>query len=209
MYVTMYNPTGSAIVFSTVIYNATNNIQVVNGGVDGDSQGNIYVAGITSATSLPVTAVAFQPATNGQAGTNNAFIVKINTSSPTPTVKPGGIVPVYSTVSAVQTGEWVSTYGANLATQTASWNPGTFPTQLGGTSVVIDGQLAYLWYVSPTQINLQVPNDTRTGSVPVVITSASGVDYDTITLAAVAPSFSLLDVKHVAGIISRSNGTGA
>ena len=164
MYVTMYNPTGSAIYFSTVIYNTTNNTQVVNGGVDVDSQGNIYVAGITSATSLPVTAGAFQPAAKGPAGTNNAFIAKINTSGPTPTVKPGGIVPVYSSVSAVQTGEWVSIYGANLATETASWNPGTFPTQLGGTSVTIDGKLAYLWYVSPTQINLQVPNDTTIGT---------------------------------------------
>jgi uncharacterized protein (TIGR03437 family) len=209
MYVTMYNPTGSAIGFSTVIYNTTNNSQVVNGGVDVDSQGNIYVAGITSATSLPVTAGAFQPAANGPAGTNNAFIAKINTSAPVPTVKPGGIVPVYSSVSAVQTGEWVSIYGANLATETASWNPGTFPTQLGGTSVTIDGKLAYLWYVSPTQINLQVPNDTTIGSVPVVITTASGVAYDTVTLASVAPSFSLLDSKHVAGIISRSDGSGA
>lgn len=210
VYVTMYNSTGSAIDFSTVIYNMTNNTGVANGGVDVDSQGNIYVAGITSATSLPVTAGVFQPAANGPAGTNNVFIAKINTSSPSPTVKPGGIVPVYSTVSAVQTGEWVSIYGANLATQTASWNPGTFPTQLGGTSVTVDGKLAYLWYVSPTQINLQIPNDTTIGSVPVVVTTASGAAaYDTVTLVSVAPSFSLLDAKHVAGIISRSDGTGA
>jgi uncharacterized protein (TIGR03437 family) len=112
-------------------------------------------------------------------------------------------------VSAVQTGEWVSIYGANLATETASWNPGTFPTQLGGTSVTIDGKPAYLWYVSPTQINLQVPNDTTIGTVPVVLTTASGVAYATVTLTSVAPSFSLLDSKHVAGIISRSDGSGA
>jgi uncharacterized protein (TIGR03437 family) len=70
--------------------------------------------------------------------------------------------------------------------------------------------LAYLWYVSPTQINLQIPNDTTIGSVPVVVTTASGAAaYDTVTLVSVAPSFSLLDAKHVAGIISRSDGTGA
>jgi len=209
MYVTMYNSTGSAIDFSTVIYNTTNNTGVVNSGVDVDSQGNIYVAGYTSASSLPVTAGAFQPATNGPAGTNNGFIAKINNSIPSPTVTSGGVVPVYSSVSIVQPGEWVSIYGTNLASGVASWNPGTFPTLLDGTSVTIDGKSAYLWYVSPTQINLQVPSDMTVGNVPVVVTTATGAAYSTVTLASVAPSFSLLDAKHVAGIIIRSDGSGA
>lgn len=85
-----------------------------------------------------------------------------------------------------------------------------FPTSLGGTSVTIDGKAAFLWYVSPTQINLQVPADTNTGSVPVVVTTATGaVAKSTVILAPFAPSFSLLDSKHVAGIIIRSDGSGA
>ena len=90
----------------------------------------------------------------------------------------------------------------------ANWT-GNFPTSLGGTSVTIDGKSAYLWYVSPTQINLQVPDDATTGSVPVVVTTAGGGSVSTVTLAAFAPSFSLLDGKHVAGIIIRSDGSGA
>jgi hypothetical protein len=32
-----------------------------------------------------------------------------------PSITPGGIVPIYSTVSTIQPGEWVSIYGTNLA----------------------------------------------------------------------------------------------
>jgi uncharacterized protein (TIGR03437 family) len=80
---------------------------------------------------------------------------------------------------------------------------------LGGTSVMIDGNPAYLSYVSPTQINLQAPNDANTGPVPVVVTTAAGVATSTVTLAQFAPSLFLLDGKHVAGIIPRSDGSGA
>jgi uncharacterized protein (TIGR03437 family) len=202
----MYDPTGSTMIFSTVIYDPTGNGQIFSSGVDADSQGNVYVAGYTARTALPVTTGAFQTA---NAGNYDGFIAKINTSVPPPTVTAGGVVPVYSTVSTIQPGEWVSIYGTNLANGISTWT-GNFPTSLGGTNVTIDGRLAYLWYVSPTQINLQVPNDATTGSVPVVVrTAAGGVATSTVTLAAFAPSFSLLDGKHVAGIIARSDGSGA
>jgi uncharacterized protein (TIGR03437 family) len=205
VYVTMYDPTGSTIYFSTVIYDPTSNTQIFNSGVDVDAQGNIYVAGYTPAIAMPVTAGAFQP---GNAGNFDAFIAKI--SIPSPTVTTGGVVPIFSTVGTVQPGEWISIFGTNLGIGTTTWNPGSFPTSLGGTSVTIDGEAAFLWYVSPTQINLQVPEDTNTGSVPVVVTTATGaVAKSTVILAPVAPSFSLLDGKHVAGIILRANGSGA
>jgi uncharacterized protein (TIGR03437 family) len=125
-----------------------------------------------------------------------------------PTVATGGVVPVYSSISTIQAGEWISIYGTNLASATATWN-GNFPTSLGGTSVMVDGKPAYLWFVSPTQINLQAPDDTNTGTVPVVVTTSAGSVTASVTLAQFAPSFSLLDSTHVAGIILRSNGSGA
>jgi uncharacterized protein (TIGR03437 family) len=130
---------------------------------------------------------------------------------PQPSITSGGIVPVDGTVNTIQPGEWVSIYGTNLASSTVTWT-GNFPTSLGGTSVTINGQAAYLSYVSPTQINLQAPNSangTSTGSVPVVVTTAGGSSASTVTLAQFAPSFLLLDSKHVAGIILRSNRSGA
>jgi uncharacterized protein (TIGR03437 family) len=131
----------------------------------------------------------------------------VSASGP-PLILRGGAVPLYSTVSTIQPGEWVSIYGVNLASSTAAWN-GDFPTSLGGSSVTINGKPAYLSFVSPTQINLQAPDDTTLGPVPVVVTNGSGSASATVTLARFAPSFLLLDSKHVAGVIPRSDGSGA
>ena len=138
--------------------------------------------------------------------TNNAVRL-LTPSTSAPSINPGGIVPLDSTVATIQPGEWVSIYGTNLASSTVVWNQ-DFPVVLGGTSVTVDGKAAYLWYVSPGQINLQVPDDTTTGSVPVVVTTANGTASATVTLARVAPSFLLFDSTHVAGIILRTDGSG-
>jgi uncharacterized protein (TIGR03437 family) len=90
---------------------------------------------------------------------------------------------------------------------TSTWN-GDFPTSLAGTSVTIDGKSAYLWFVNPTQINLQAPDDTATGTVAVVVTTATGTATSTVTLAPSGPSFSLLDAKHVTAIILRPDRKG-
>ncbi|MGD1071163.1 MAG: IPT/TIG domain-containing protein [Bryobacteraceae bacterium] len=125
-----------------------------------------------------------------------------------PAIMSNGVVALDSSSNVVQPGEWISIYGADLARGTLSWN-GNFPTSLGGTTVTVDGKPTYLSYVSPTQINLQVPNDTTVGSVPVVVTTSVGTATSTVTLAAFGPSIPLLDSKHVAAIILRSNGSGA
>lgn len=156
-----------------------------------DSAGNLYYSEIDS------TVRRVAAGTGAASGTGSA-----------PAITPGGVVPVGSTVPIVQPGEWVAIYGNNLASTTATWN-GNFQTTLGGTSVTIDGKPGYLSFVGPGQINLQVPDDSTTGAVPVVVTTGSGSASSTVTLAAIAPAFLLLDAKHVAGIILRTNGSGA
>jgi hypothetical protein len=54
IFVTKYDPTGSTIYFSTVIYSPSG-AGVYPGGVDVDSQGNIYVTGSTAAPDLATT----------------------------------------------------------------------------------------------------------------------------------------------------------
>ena len=64
--------------------------------------------------------------------------------------------------------------------------------------MTIDGKQAYLWFVSPTQINAQAPDDATTGPVTVVVTTPFGTARGTVTLAPYGPTFSLLgDGKHV------------
>jgi uncharacterized protein (TIGR03437 family) len=145
---------------------------------------------------------------NGIPSSPKTVLVEPGINSSLPAILPNGIVPTGSASTTIQPGEWVSIYGTNLASGVASWT-GNFPTSLGGTSVAIDGKAAYLAYVSPTQINLQAPNDPTTGSVSVVVTTAKGVATSTVTLAQFAPSFFLLDGKHAAGIILRPDGSGA
>ncbi|HVW86663.1 MAG TPA: choice-of-anchor V domain-containing protein [Bryobacteraceae bacterium] len=148
-----------------------------------------------------------------QPGGTHVYLTKLQLSPAAanpnaPSISAGGVVPVYSSSTTIQPGEWVSIYGSNLAGSTATWN-GDFPTMLGGTSVTVNNKPAYLWFVSPGQINLQAPDDTATGSVNVVVTNANGTATSTVTLGQFGPSFSLLDGKHVAGIILRPDGSGS
>ena len=128
-----------------------------------------------------------------------------------PTIDPGGIVPVYSTATTIQPGSWVSIYsfGAkNLAAGTSVWN-GDFPTTLGEVTVTINQKKAYLWFVSPSQINFQAPDDTATGTVPVIVSNPSGSASTTVTLGTASPSFLLLgDGKHATGVIITPDGSG-
>ncbi len=68
LFVTEFDPTGSTLLFSTLIYSPSAGGGVNPAGVDVDSAGNIYFAGSTAAPDLPVTAGVFQPALNGTAG---------------------------------------------------------------------------------------------------------------------------------------------
>jgi uncharacterized protein (TIGR03437 family) len=166
----------------------------------------------------PATAASLAPAGIASDALGNLFIadqnnnrireVSIPAVQPPPSITTGGVVPVYSNVTTIEPTEWVSIYGTNLARGTATWN-GNFPTSLGGTSVTIDGKPGYIWFVSPTQINVQAPDDSTLGLVPVVVTTPGGTFTSTVTLAETAPQFSLLDNRHVAGIILRSDQSGA
>jgi uncharacterized protein (TIGR03437 family) len=201
-FVAELDATGSTLLFSSLIQGG-----FTLRGLAVDAQESVYVASYTFDTTLPTTPGAFQPALKNP-GTGNSYDGFIAKFSLAPSITLGGIVPVDSTVNTIQPGEWVSIYGANLAAASATWT-GNFPMSLGGTSVTINGKPAYLWYVSPGQINLQAPDDATTGTVPVVVTTANGSATSTVTLAQFAPSFLLLDTKHVTGIILRSDGTGA
>lgn len=181
---------------------------------NGSAVATIYVSSGQLTASIPASLIASQGSAsvtvlNPGGSASNAVMLIISPEPPSvPSITRGAIVPVDSTVNTIQPGEWVSIFGANLATATAAWN-GNFPTSLGGTSVSINGKPAYLSFVSPAQINVQAPDDSVTGPVPVVVTTPGGTAASTVTIAPFAPSFLLLDSGHVAGLIIRTDGSGA
>jgi uncharacterized protein (TIGR03437 family) len=112
-----------------------------------------------------------------------------------PVVNPGGIVnaatfaPLGQPGYGVNAGSLASVFGQNLASTRASATSFPLPTTLGGTSVSFGGIPAPLIYVSPTQINLQVPFATSPTFpdllTPVVVTTATGAS-DPVDAHAVA-----------------------
>jgi uncharacterized protein (TIGR03437 family) len=71
-------------------------------------------------------------------------------------------------------GTIVQIYGSNLTSQTTAASAIPLPTSLDQTSVIIGGLLAPLYYVSPGQINAQVPFELTAGNPYQVIVSANG-----------------------------------
>ncbi|MCC6145663.1 MAG: IPT/TIG domain-containing protein, partial [Candidatus Hydrogenedentes bacterium] len=73
----------------------------------------------------------------------------------------------------IQSGSWVSIYGSSLSDVTTDWTGqivnGVLPTSLAGVSVSINGRAAFVYYVSPTQVNVQAP-EAPPGPVQVVLT---------------------------------------
>jgi uncharacterized protein (TIGR03437 family) len=119
----------------------------------------------------------------------------------------GGVVPIYSSATTIQPSSWISIYGTNLAPSALSWN-NDFPTSLNNTTVLIDNKPAYLLFVSPGVIDAQAPDDAARGSVMVQVNTVGGSAASTVTIGDVGPSFSVLGAKYVAGVISRSDGSG-
>ena len=134
-----------------------------------------------------------------------------------PAIAPGGVVNAASFVAGVAPAAWISIFGSNLATTTATAAAadlvgGYLPTTFGGATVTVNGKPAYIDYASPTQINAQAPADSATGSVTVTVTTAAGSSSLAVTMAPVMPGLFTASNYVLAVRPSDStiiNGTGA
>jgi uncharacterized protein (TIGR03437 family) len=86
----------------------------------------------------------------------------------------------FGAFSSVAPGSWVEIYGSNLGPSTQGWTGADFtgnnaPTMLNGVSVNIAGQAAFIDYISPTQVNAQLPSNIATGGpLQLTVTNANG-----------------------------------
>ena len=85
---------------------------------------------------------------------------------------------------------WVEIKGSNLSQTTRIWGGGDFdpvtgdmPTSLDSVSATVNGKLAYIYFISPAQVNILTPPDSSTGSVPVEVKTAFGTSsVTTVTM---------------------------
>jgi uncharacterized protein (TIGR03437 family) len=121
----------------------------------------------------------------------------------TPTINAGGVVSGASFQPGIVPGSWLTITGSNLSPVTDTWEKaivnGKLPTVLDGVSVNVGSTAAYVYYISPTQINVQAP-DVGTGPVPVTVTTPGGTSAAvTATVVAQSPAFFLWPGNQVVG----------
>lgn len=113
-----------------------------------------------------------------------------------PSVAEGGIVNAASLApqAAPAPGTIVSLFGTNLAPKLTVASTPILPTSLDGVSVTFNGIAAPLFFVSPGQVNAQVPFELTGASVNVVVRTAQGESEPRrLTLASLNPAIYTMD----------------
>jgi uncharacterized protein (TIGR03437 family) len=151
--------------------------------------------------------VAGNAANGNSAPTGDNIYTASYTLSPAgsvaPSISSGGIVNGAGYQSTIAPGSWVVISGTNLSSTTRAWNAGDFtnngttePQKLDDVTVSMGGLPAYVYYVSPTQINVQAPS-LPPGPASVTVSNANGTSAAvTATVAAESPAFFLWNGKY-------------
>jgi uncharacterized protein (TIGR03437 family) len=90
---------------------------------------------------------------------------------------------------------WVTLQGTGLAPKTDDWSDsivnGVLPKSLDGVSVTMGGKPAYIYFISPGQLNVLAP-DVSAGPITVTVTTPGGTSANFATTASVYdPAFFL------------------
>ena len=169
------DPSGANLLFSTRI--GSGGVQTsYPAGLAVDSAGDIYIAGNTIGPGLITTPGAFQTTAGASTCCYHGFVAKI-APTPLPTLESGTLTngATYNAGGLVP-GSWAQVKGTSLSTTSRTWADADFkglgnnlPTNLDGVQVKVNNQAAAVWYISPTQVNFQVPAGiTGTATVQVI-----------------------------------------
>jgi uncharacterized protein (TIGR03437 family) len=187
--------------------------------------GNVNLGGGYSGDGGPATSAALNEAmgvavSGGKVYIADTFnnVIRLLTpfGSGPPSIETGGVVTAgsWGDFSSAAPGSWIEIYGTNLAVDSRTWATSDFkgsmaPTQLDGTSVTIAGQPAFIDYISPLQVDAQVPSNIASGPQPVVVTTPSGaMATATLTISQTDPgllapaSFLMGETQYVAALFS-------
>jgi hypothetical protein len=137
VFVTKFNPSGSALVYSTYLGGSSDDVGT--GGIAVDPSGNVYMTGYTQSTNFP-TANPLQPA---YAGSTDAFVTKFNSSAS---------ALVYSTYlggSKDEIGYGIAVDSSGNAYVTGYTNSNNFPTANPVQPAKASGSDAFVTKVNP------------------------------------------------------------
>lgn len=100
-------------------------------------------------------------------------------AGPTPAAAITGVVDGASFREAIAAGSWITIFGTELAPTTRIWRGdeivnGLLPISLDEVGVLVNGKPAATFFISPTQLNVQAPDDNALGPVTVEV-QRSGV----------------------------------
>ncbi len=112
-----------------------------------------------------------------------------------PSISQGGVVQVsnFGAGTRVSPGTYMEIFGRDLSLTTRAWTGGDFdqgvaPTNLDNVQVTVDGKPAFVNFVSPSQVNVVVPDGIAQAPVEVVVRNAGGAsDPIVVTGAARTP----------------------
>lgn len=97
-----------------------------------------------------------------------------------PSISQGGVISAsaFGAYGYAAPGSYLEIFGSNFSLETSDWS-GSFtgnaaPTQLDGVSVTVGGQRAFVSFVSPTQVNVQVPSTVSIGQTLAVVLTSRG-----------------------------------
>jgi uncharacterized protein (TIGR03437 family) len=125
-----------------------------------------------------------------------------------PAIYTAGVVNGASSTPPVSPGSLISIYGSDLATGTATAAGTPLPPSLGGTSVTINGLAAPLLFVSPSQINAQVPYEVGPGTAAVVVRAGNiSSSPAQVAVAATAPGIYTLGLTDHVIAVNLPEGT--
>jgi uncharacterized protein (TIGR03437 family) len=191
-FLAVVNPDGTLLLFNT-FFGGSGNDGI--GGLVLDSKGNVYVAGGSSSKDLTTTPNAAQPKL---AGEGDAFYAVVSGFPVDPLVI-ASVTNGAGGSNIIAPNTWVTIKGTGLAPDTRTWQGSDFvnnqmPTMLDNVAVTLNGKNAYVYYISPTQINVLTPPDLATGTVQVQVSNSGFVSsVSTVQAQSYSVSFFLFN----------------
>jgi uncharacterized protein (TIGR03437 family) len=112
--------------------------------------------------------------------TTTAARLTVQTAQTGPTIRAANpVVPAFLGNAGFSSNMYVEIYGSNFSNVSRQWagadfNGSNAPTSLEGVRVTVNNKPAFVYYVSPGQININVPEDSATGLVAIQVTTPTG-----------------------------------